>query len=80
MIGNTLSLLGNFYDEYKQTTPKKLKLVDSYLFCVMLTGIIQFAYCCLIGTFPFNSFLSGFISTIGCFVLGGNFKFLFLIK
>jgi oligosaccharyltransferase complex subunit epsilon len=75
MIGNTLALIGNFYNEYKQTTPKKLKLIDSYLFYVMLTGIMQFVYCCLIGTFPFNSFLSGFVSTIGCFVLGGNLAF-----
>ncbi len=67
-----VSILGKFFDEYKQSTPKKLKLVDAYLFCVMLTGIIQFAYCGLVGTFPFNSFLSGFISTVGCFVLGGN--------
>jgi len=29
-------------------------------------------YCCLAGTFPFNSFLSGFISTVGSFVLGGK--------
>ena len=72
MIGQLVSILGKFFDEYKQSTPKKLKLVDAYLFCVMLTGIIQFAYCGLVGTFPFNSFLSGFISTVGCFVLGGN--------
>lgn len=71
MIGNIVTILYKFYDEYKQTTPKKLKLIDAYLFCVMLTGIIQFAYCALVGTFPFNSFLSGFISTVGCFVLGG---------
>ncbi|XP_055309440.1 dolichyl-diphosphooligosaccharide--protein glycosyltransferase subunit DAD1-like, partial [Sitodiplosis mosellana] len=36
----------------------------------VLHRITQFLYCCLIGTFPFNSFLSGFISTVSCFVLG----------
>ena len=61
-----------FYDEYMQSTPKKLKIVDAYLFYVLLTGVIQFSYCCLVGTFPFNSFLAGFISTVGSFVLGGN--------
>ena len=39
---------------------------------VLLTGIVQFAYCLLVGTFPFNSFLSGFISTVGCFILAGK--------
>ncbi|BFZ12925.1 hypothetical protein BsWGS_15964 [Bradybaena similaris] len=65
--------LGNvivkFYDEYMQSTPKKLKIIDAYLLYVLLTGIIQFVYCCLVGTYPFNSFLSGFISTVGSFIL-----------
>jgi oligosaccharyltransferase complex subunit epsilon len=67
------SVLGKLYEEYKSSTPTKIKLVDAYMFCIMLTGIIQFVYCCLVGTYPFNAFLSGFISTVGCFVLGGNF-------
>ncbi|GAV02607.1 hypothetical protein RvY_13148 [Ramazzottius varieornatus] len=58
------------YDEYRVRTPKKLKLIDAYLLYILLTGIIQFLYCTLVGTFPFNSFLSGFISTVACFILG----------
>lgn len=50
----------------------RLRLVDTYLLFVLLTGIVQFLYCCLVGSFPFNSFLSGFISTVSCFVLGGK--------
>ncbi|XP_055303029.1 dolichyl-diphosphooligosaccharide--protein glycosyltransferase subunit DAD1 [Sitodiplosis mosellana] len=67
---NLTTVLQKFYDEYVNNTPKKLKLVDAYLFYIVLTGVIQFVYCCLVGTFPFNSFLSGFISTVSCFVLG----------
>ena len=71
------SVLSKFFDEYQNNTPKKLKLIDAYLVYILLTGIFQFAYCCLVGTFPFNSFLSGFISTVSCFVLGGKIaKFL----
>lgn len=68
---NLTSVIFKFYDGYLNTTPKKLKIIDSYLLYVLLTGIVQFLYCCLVGTFPFNSFLSGFISTVSCFVLGG---------
>ena len=64
-------VIGKFYDEYMNSTPKKLKIIDAYLFYVMLTGIVQFLYCALVGTFPFNSFLSGFISCVGTFVIGG---------
>ncbi|XP_076048527.1 dolichyl-diphosphooligosaccharide--protein glycosyltransferase subunit [Oratosquilla oratoria] len=70
MSTSLITVVKNFFDEYQKNTPKKLKIVDSYLAYVLLTGIIQFAYCCLVGTFPFNSFLSGFISCVGCFVLG----------
>merc|ERR1712126_15502 len=73
--GGTMSVtinavLSKLYDEYKNNTPTKLKVIDAYLFYILLTGVVQFVYCCLVGTFPFNSFLSGFISCVGCFVLG----------
>uniref|UniRef100_A0A0B7BUE9 Dolichyl-diphosphooligosaccharide--protein glycosyltransferase subunit DAD1 n=1 Tax=Arion vulgaris TaxID=1028688 RepID=A0A0B7BUE9_9EUPU len=63
------NVIVKFYDEYMQSTPKRLKIIDAYLVYVLLTGIVQFVYCCLVGTFPFNSFLSGFISTVGSFIL-----------
>ncbi|XP_055691624.1 dolichyl-diphosphooligosaccharide--protein glycosyltransferase subunit DAD1 [Lutzomyia longipalpis] len=67
---NLKVVLNKFYDEYINHTPKKLKIIDAYLFYILLTGIVQFVYCCLVGTFPFNSFLSGFISCVSCFILG----------
>ncbi|OXA62566.1 dolichyl-diphosphooligosaccharide--protein glycosyltransferase subunit DAD1 [Folsomia candida] len=62
-------VISKFMGEYDSKTPKRLKIVDAYLFYILLTGIIQFVYCCLVGTFPFNSFLSGFISSVASFVL-----------
>ncbi|XP_055386611.1 dolichyl-diphosphooligosaccharide--protein glycosyltransferase subunit DAD1 [Condylostylus longicornis] len=69
-MSNLKTVLGKFYNEYVNHTPKKLKIIDAYLLYILLTGIVQFVYCVLVGTFPFNSFLSGFISTVSCFVLG----------
>ena len=48
-----------------------MKLLDGFLVYVLLTGVLQFLYCLLVGTFPFNAFLSGFICTVGVFVLTG---------
>jgi len=67
-----ISVLGDLYKDYSNRTPKRLKLVDVYLAYIMATGIIQFLYCLLVGTFPFNSFLAGFISSVGSFVLAGK--------
>ncbi|CAH1400505.1 dolichyl-diphosphooligosaccharide--protein glycosyltransferase subunit DAD1 [Halyomorpha halys] len=63
------TVLGKFFREYSQNTSKRLKIIDCYLLYVFLTGIVQFIYCCLVGTFPFNSFLSGFISAVSSFIL-----------
>ena len=71
-----IGVLSDLFTSYNDDTPQKLKLIDAYLGYVMATGIIQFLYCCLVGTFPFNSFLAGFISTVGCFVLGGKYNYL----
>ena len=71
-VGQVVGILRKLNEEYQSSTPKKLKLIDAYLVYVLLTGIVQFAYCLLVGTFPFNSFLSGFISTVGFFVLAGK--------
>ena len=71
-LGQVTGILRKLNEEYQTTTPKKLKLIDAYLVYVLLTGIVQFLYCLLVGTFPFNSFLSGFISTVGSFILAGK--------
>lgn len=68
------AVISKFYNEYISHTSTKLKIIDAYLLYILLTGIVQFAYCCLVGTFPFNSFLSAFISCVSCFVLGGMCK------
>lgn len=70
MVVDIKQVVTKFYDDYNASTSKKLKVVDTYLAFILFTGIIQFVYCTLVGTFPFNSFLSGFISTVSCFVLG----------
>ncbi len=69
-MANIVEVLSRFYNEYSINTSKRLKLIDAYLLYILLTGVVQFAYCCLVGTFPFNSFLSGFISTVASFILG----------
>ena len=76
---NVLTVFSNLFTEYNSSTPSKIKLVDAYLFGILLTGVIQFAYCCLVGTFPFNAFLSGFISTVASFVLAGYILVLILL-
>ena len=68
-MAKTMEVVSKFGQEYLSTTPKRLQLIDAYLLYILLTGGIQFVYCLLVGSFPFNSFLSGFISCVSCFVL-----------
>ncbi|NWQ82866.1 DAD1 glycosyltransferase, partial [Columbina picui] len=70
MSGSVRSVLRRFLSEYGSGTSGRLKVLDAYLLYVLLTGALQFGYCLGVGTFPFNSFLSGFISAVGSFILG----------
>jgi len=58
-----------FNKNYFNNTPNKIFLIDLYLVYVVLTGLIQVVYAVLVGSFPFNSFVSGVLSTVGCFSL-----------
>ncbi|CAJ0924673.1 unnamed protein product [Ranitomeya imitator] len=70
MSVSVVSVVSRFLEEYVGSTPQRLKLLDAYLLYILLTGAMQFLYCLLVGTFPFNSFLSGFTSCVGSFILG----------
>ncbi|KAI6182230.1 Activator of basal transcription 1 [Aphelenchoides bicaudatus] len=67
-------VIGTLYEQYEKSTPRRLKLIDAYLFYILLTGVIQFVYGVVFGTFPFNAFLAGFISTVASFVLAVCFR------
>lgn len=78
MATSVISVISKFIEEYCSSTSTKLKVVDAYLLYILLTGVFQFLYCLLVGTFPFNSFLSGFISCVGAFILAGQIYKLFI--
>lgn len=62
------SIALTYQDYLKELTPR-LKLIDIFLVFLVLLGILQFVYVLLIGNFPFNAFLGGFISCVAQFVL-----------
>ncbi|KAK4368790.1 hypothetical protein RND71_012582 [Anisodus tanguticus] len=51
------------------TTPTNLKIIDLYVVFAISIALIQVVYMALVGSFPFNSFLSGVLSCIGTAVL-----------
>jgi len=69
---NMASVIGSFLSNYNKDTPQLLRIIDQFTLFAFLTGIAQLVYVIWVGTFPFNAFLSGFISTVGTFVLLGT--------
>jgi len=59
---------------YDENTSSRLKLIDAFLVFLMLSGAIQFLYCILVTNFPFNSFVAGFGSCVGQFVLTASLR------
>jgi len=56
-------------ESYFETLTPRLKLIDIFLAFLVIVALIQFVFAILVGNFPFNAFLGGFISTVGQFVL-----------
>ncbi|KAH9687385.1 Dolichyl-diphosphooligosaccharide--protein glycosyltransferase subunit DAD1 [Citrus sinensis] len=50
-------------------TPTTLKIIDLYVGFAVFTSVIQVVYMAIVGSFPFNSFLSGVLSCVGTAVL-----------
>ncbi|CAG8526518.1 19324_t:CDS:2 [Rhizophagus irregularis] len=71
------SAIEKLWKSYQKETAQNLKLIDAYLVFILFSGIFQFTYCVIVGTFPYNAFLSGFISCVGSFVLAAFADFVF---
>lgn len=54
---------------YKQTTPLRIKLIDSFLACFVVIGVLLMAYRIVVTPHPFNAFLASFGGVAGQFVL-----------
>lgn len=68
-INDFSTSLKSTIDSYFKTLTPRLKLIDIFLVFLVLVALIQFIFVILVGNFPFNAFLGGFISTVGQFVL-----------
>ncbi|KAL8053383.1 hypothetical protein ABFS82_05G068400 [Erythranthe guttata] len=55
-------------------TPINLKIIDLYIVFAVVTALIQIAYVAVVGSFPFNSFLSGVLSCVGTAVLAVSLR------
>ncbi|MCO5590380.1 hypothetical protein L7F22_044350 [Adiantum nelumboides] len=66
--GEVRALLSSLRSAYT-ATPTKLKIIDLYVVYALCTAFIQVIYMAIVGSFPFNAFLSGFLSSVGTAVL-----------
>lgn len=69
LVKEVQSAIGTTFDDYINTLTPRLKMIDLFLVFLVALGILQFIYVLLVGNFPFNAFLGGFISCVGQFVL-----------
>lgn len=53
------NLGSTFSKNYLKLTPQRIQLIDLFIVVCLLVTAIQTLYCFIVGSFPFNSFLSG---------------------
>ncbi|CCH43868.1 Dolichyl-diphosphooligosaccharide-protein glycosyltransferase subunit [Wickerhamomyces ciferrii] len=68
-IGDFTNSIEKSINSYFENLTPRLKLIDIFLTFLVLVASVQFIFVILVGNFPFNAFLGGFISTVGQFVL-----------
>ena len=59
-ISSTQRAFNELWTSYNQNTASRLKLVDTFLVFIMVSGIFQFLYFVLVTDYPFNAFISGY--------------------
>jgi oligosaccharyltransferase complex subunit epsilon len=57
-LSNSLSVLSH---NYAQTTPPRVKLIDTFLLFCLMSGVLQFAYRVLVSSYPYNAFVGGYV-------------------
>ncbi len=70
--GSIKQIFTKFLEDYNKNRTKKLLMVDSLMAYALVTAVVQVIYMVLVGSFPFNSFLSGFFCHVGLFALAGS--------
>ncbi|KAI5801607.1 DAD family protein [Peziza echinospora] len=71
---NPITISANVWDNYVTSTSQRTKLIDVFLGFLVVTGVLQFLYCVLVGNYPFNAFLAGFSASVGQFVLTASLR------
>lgn len=66
------STLQSLKQQYIKETDDAIKAIDVYLLFCILNGVFQAIYYLLAGSFQYNAFLGGFISSVGSFVFAGT--------
>lgn len=67
-VRDVRALLSSLRSAYS-STPTRLKIIDLYVLFAIATALVQVVYMAIVGSFPFNAFLSGVLSCVGTAVL-----------
>ena len=59
---------------YTSKTDTTVRAIDAYLLFCVATGLLQLAYFAAVKGRPYQSFVAGFVSSLGSFVLGVNIR------
>ncbi|KAJ1654363.1 oligosaccharyltransferase complex subunit epsilon [Dispira simplex] len=62
------TVLQQLQRSYWEATPQRIKLIDAYLVYTVTQGVIQFVYCTLVSSYPYNAFLAGFGGAVASFI------------
>eukprot|EP00916_Digyalum_oweni_P019770 GHVL01033008.1.p1 GENE.GHVL01033008.1~~GHVL01033008.1.p1 ORF type:complete len:108 (+),score=4.55 GHVL01033008.1:35-358(+) len=67
----SVNVIKSVWNDYEKKTPDKAKLCDLFMLFLFLILLVQVCYALIAGLVPYNSFLSGLLSSIGTMTFTG---------
>eukprot|EP00916_Digyalum_oweni_P019769 GHVL01033007.1.p1 GENE.GHVL01033007.1~~GHVL01033007.1.p1 ORF type:complete len:122 (+),score=5.46 GHVL01033007.1:35-400(+) len=68
----SVNVIKSVWNDYEKKTPDKAKLCDLFMLFLFLILLVQVCYALIAGLVPYNSFLSGLLSSIGTMTFTGR--------
>eukprot|EP01060_Flectonema_neradi_P012026 TRINITY_DN1894_c0_g1_i1.p1 TRINITY_DN1894_c0_g1~~TRINITY_DN1894_c0_g1_i1.p1 ORF type:complete len:114 (+),score=23.46 TRINITY_DN1894_c0_g1_i1:46-387(+) len=68
MSNDAKSIFGAFKKSYDANTSQTLRVCDAFIVFFLLNCLVLFAYCNIVGSFPFNAYLGGLFANLGMLI------------
>jgi len=69
LVAQGYDILNSFLGEYRSKTTRRVQMLDVFIIFAFVTSLLQYFYMARISDYPYNSYLSSVLASLGFGVL-----------